>query len=115
MAFYPEENLIASTGFAVFTAMSVPFSFLYIFLTDMEQLTYYGRVADGGAYPAINQSVIMEIDLNLPSNAVLKQFHSFAEPIFERIGLNLKENQTLTQIRDGLLPKLMSGKIRVSA
>ncbi len=115
LAFHPEKNLIASTGFAVFTATIVPFSFLYIFLTDPEQLNYYGRVADGGAYPAINPSVIMDLDMVIPSNEVLISFHEIAEKLFERISGNFAEIKTLTQLRDGLLPKLMSGKLRVKS
>lgn len=114
MAFHPEKDLIASTGFAVFTAELVPFSFLYIFLTDAEQLTYYGKLADGAAYPAINQSVIMDIDLIIPSDDLLKQFHSIVEPMFARIAYNLKESKSLAPIRDSLLPRLISGKLPIS-
>lgn len=41
----------------------------------------------------------------------MKEFHSNAEPLFERIRINSIENQVLTQLRDNLLPKLMTGKI----
>lgn len=113
MASHPEKDLIASTGFAVFTATLVPFSFLYIFLTDAERLTFYGKRADGAAYPAVNHSVIMDIDLTIPSDDALKQFHSIIEAMFAIVGCNLKEAKTLAQIRDSLLPRLISGKIPV--
>lgn len=114
LAYYPENNLIASTGFAVFTATTLPFSFLYCFLTADEQIEYYGRMADGAAYPAINPSIIQNIDLTLPSEIVLKLFNDTAEKLYSKIYENLRENQTLIQIRDLLLPKLMTGKIRVA-
>lgn len=115
LSLFPNNNLIASTGFAVFTATLVPYSFLYCFLTNEEQIEYYGRMADGAAYPAINQSVIMNIDLVIPANDVLKLFNDVTGNLYLKIYENLEENKALTQLRDTLLPKLMTGKIEVKA
>jgi len=41
----------------------------------------------------------------------MKEFHTNVEPLFERVKINSMENQVLTQLRDSLLPKLMTGKI----
>lgn len=49
----------------------------------------------------------------LPSEEVLKQFNKIVEPIFNLISLNLMKNENLRNIRDSLLPKLISGEIRV--
>jgi type I restriction enzyme, S subunit len=113
LSIYPEKKLIASTGFAVFSPTSVPYSFLYCFLTDDEQIEYYGRMADGAAYPAINSSVIMNIDIINPSADVLQLFNDVVENLYLRINENLNENKVLTQLRDSLLPKLMTGKIEI--
>ncbi len=109
----PPINLIASTGFAVFSPTRTPFSFLYLFLTDKEKLEYYGHVADGAAYPAINPTLIMNMDVVIPENSILSNFHSIAEPILNNILFNEQESQNLSVIRDTLLPKLMSGEIEV--
>jgi type I restriction enzyme, S subunit len=113
LAIHPSSNLIASTGFAVFTPTKVPFSFLYCLLTSDEQIEYYGRMADGGAYPAINPAVIMNIEFVIPSGEALKMYNDVVENFYLKINDNLKENKTLTQIRDSLLPKLMTGKIEI--
>jgi type I restriction enzyme, S subunit len=115
LAIHPDSNLIASTGFAVFTPTKVPFSFLYCLLTSDEQIEYYGRMADGAAYPAINPAVIMDIDFVIPSDEVLEMYNNVVENFYDRINDNLDENKTLTQIRDSLLPKLMTGKIEIKA
>ena len=112
MAYKPEINLIASTGFAVFTATKVPYSFLYSFLTSKEQIDYYGRMADGAAYPSINPSLIMNMELLIPTVKVLGLFNDVVGIIYDKIYENWKQNKILTQIRDSLLPRLMSGKIR---
>lgn len=49
----------------------------------------------------------------IPDNKLLKQFTEIINPIREKIISNNKQNQTLTQTRDTLLPKLMSGKIEI--
>jgi type I restriction enzyme, S subunit len=114
LSLYPSENQIASTGFAVFTPTLVPFSFLYLFLTDDEQLEYYGKIADGAAYPAINPSVIMNMGINLPSNEILEMFHNITGNLLIKAFNNLAENKILSKTRDTLLPKLMSGKIEIN-
>lgn len=44
----------------------------------------------------------------------MKEFHSSVEPTFQKIKSNTTQIRTLTQLRDTLLPKLMSGEVRVS-
>lgn len=113
LALDPPQNLIVSTGFAVFSPDKAPFSFLYLFLTDDEKLEFYGHVADGGAYPAINPNLIMEMDLVTPDDSLLDQFHSITEPILLSIAQNEQEAKSLAEIRDALLPKLMNGEIEL--
>ena len=115
LSIFPTENLIASTGFAVFSPTTVPFSYLYIFLTNDEQLEFYGRMADGAAYPAINQSVIMNMEIILPTKDLLEIYQDVSGNLLIRIFENLEANKTLTQTRDTLLPKLMSGKLKTQA
>jgi type I restriction enzyme S subunit len=43
----------------------------------------------------------------------IKEYHQLVKPMFENIINNKIENQNLSEIRDSLLPKLMSGEIRV--
>lgn len=114
LSLYPTENMIASTGFAVFSPTLVPFSFLYLLLTSEEQLEYYGKMADGAAYPAINQSVIMDIDFVLPTTEILTLFHNMAGNSLIKLFNNLTENKILSETRDTLLPKLMSGQVEIA-
>lgn len=113
LSIFPNENLIASTGFAVFSPTTVPFSYLYIYLTNDDQLEFYGKMADGAAYPAINQSVIMNMEVILPTKELLEMYHDVAGNLLIRIFDNLEANKILAKTRDALLPKLMSGKIEI--
>ncbi|MCK9295184.1 MAG: restriction endonuclease subunit S [Desulfobulbaceae bacterium] len=115
LALNSSSTLIASTGFAVFSPVAVPPSFLYLLLTSSEKLEYYGHVADGGAYPAINPNLIMDIDIVIPGEDALNDFQSVADSLFKKIDNNNRQSATLAKIRDVLLPKLMNGEIPVGA
>lgn len=112
----PRPNHIASTGFAVVSANEVPWSFLHAALTQPEVFNYLGRIADGGAYPAVRPEVIGGIPLILPSVAkLLDLFQSMTCPLFVKAGLNRQESQTLSELRDSLLPRLLSGQVKLQS
>jgi len=50
----------------------------------------------------------------VPTQPVLSAFNVSVLPFFDKRRLNFEENQTLAELRDTLLPKLMSGEIRVA-
>ena len=49
----------------------------------------------------------------IPSDVALEVFSSITKPIFERIGHNRSQAQTLATLRDTLLPRLISGQLRL--
>lgn len=57
---------------------------------------------------------VKAIRLVLPSDAELEKFNAVAQPAVELIVANQKESKRLAELRDTLLPKLMSGEIDVS-
>ena len=67
----------------------------------------------GGAQQHINKTNIDDYDLLVPNGETLDKFNKLVKPIFKQISINCFQNQTLSQIRDALLPKLMSGEVRV--
>lgn len=80
--------------------------------------TFYEGINNRGSRSAqagFNQSDINSFLLAVPSDEKLHQFESIASALFEQ-RLNLQhENQELSELRDTLLPKLMSGEIDTSA
>ncbi len=63
---------------------------------------------------AVNSKIIKAMPFILPTNNELENFHKYAEPIFSLIKNNQRENKHLIQLRDSILPKLMSGELDVS-
>jgi type I restriction enzyme S subunit len=111
LALNPPETLIVSTGFVVLSPSTVPWSFLHLVTAQREFFDELGRLADGGAYPAIRPQVIAAQSLVVPDARVLSRFHEIAAPLLEKVDSNRKESRTLATIRDTVLPKLLSGEL----
>ena len=61
----------------------------------------------------LNKSDLESIEVKIPANIALDDFASKAEPLHLRIVASAQESRTLAELRDTLLPKLISGEIRV--
>ncbi len=70
-------------------------------------------MAHGTTFQEINKASFRSIKLITPPQIILKKYDEMIHSIYSQIALNEKESQSLSQIRNSLLPKLMSGKIRV--
>lgn len=88
-----------------------PFSTEYIYL--LLSKTNITHLITGAVQPKINQGNMNKIESVLPTEKILNAFQEVIDPIFEKIKSNKNQIQTLTQTRDALLPKLMSGKIGI--
>lgn len=110
----PSDTLVASTGFVVATPKSGSWAFLHAALTRPEVGEELGLLADGGAYPAIRPEVISGISLVTPQNQqIVDEYERFSQGLFEKADRNRKASLVIATIRDALLPKLLSGEIRV--
>jgi type I restriction enzyme, S subunit len=109
----PAENLVVSTGFAVMTPKAVPPSFLYSWTTTSEFVDYLTANADGSAYPAVRADHFSCAGVLLAESRVLNRFEEIAGPLRDKIAANERQSRSLAALRDALLPKLLSGEIRV--
>jgi type I restriction enzyme, S subunit len=110
----PSPNLIASTGFAVLTPTEAPWSYIHAAMTQTATFEYLGQHADGGAYPAVRPEIIGALEVPWPDKIEIPdQFHLVCAPLYERAEHNRQESRTLATLRDALLPKLLSGELRV--
>jgi len=88
---------------------SYPYTFIYHFLLQCKQ-DIIGQ-AVGSAQQNISQQLLLQYKLVIPPSELVKEFHKIVEPLFEKIKDNIQENESLTELRNSLLPKLMSGEI----
>lgn len=89
-----------------------PYSFVYEFLKNQKEALK--SMAVGGAQQNISQLVILGIDVIMPSEKILNNFHQKADAIYNLVRKNIEETQTLIALRDSLLPKLMKGEIEIN-
>ena len=68
----------------------------------------------GTKMPRGDKQQIMQYPVHVPTEEELGTFADLAKPILGLIASNNKENKALSELRDGLLPRLMSGEIDVS-
>ncbi|EGF33134.1 Type I restriction-modification system, specificity subunit S [Oxalobacteraceae bacterium IMCC9480] len=108
------RNLTGSTGFAVLRPKVIKNAeFIFIAATQNSSIDYLAHIADGGAYPAVRPEVVANIELTVPHEEVIAAFHDIVAPLSSMIGENQLTIQTLVTLRDTLLPRLISGQLRL--
>lgn len=114
-ALVAEEGLTGSTGFAVLRPRAPENrAYVYFAATRRENIDRLAHLADGGAYPAVRPDLVAQTPVALPPQEWLRRYETAVDPMLQRIELNLQQSRTLTALRDLLLPRLISGKLRVS-
>lgn len=77
--------------------------------------SYFERFeSEGTVFGAVNKQGFMTIPFLLPPPALVDRFEAIVFPLDQRIEAQEKQSRTLAAIRDALLPKLLSGEVRVS-
>ena len=92
----------------------VTYPFIYLLTNSTDFLVDLRSRANSGVQVNLSSSEIKTSQTVLPSEKVNTAFSEITLPMFETIISNQLENQRLVQLRDTLLPKLMSGELDVS-
>lgn len=111
-----DEGLTGSTGFAVLRPKRPEYAeFVYLAATAPDNVDTLANLADGGAYPAVRPEVVAATPTVCTDDRILQTFARLSKPLLGRIAQNERESRTLAALRDALLPKLISGELRVRA
>ena len=115
-ALVAEDGLTGSTGFAVLRPRKSEYrEFVYLTATAEENIESLAHLADGGAYPAVRSEVVTAKQIVMPPDAALANFAKLTESFISRLAEGERESDTLAALRDTLLPKLISGEIRLKS
>ena len=110
------DNAICSTEFQIVKPSNPEYLyFLYGWLTNKEN---YDEIASGvggtsGSHQRIDPKSIFSFSCPNVDIETIRKYNNKVEPLFYKIRNNQKQIQTLIQMRDGLLPKLMGGEIKI--
>lgn len=69
----------------------------------------------GSAVPSMTTDILNALELNIPDNTTLEKFENIVAPMYAAMQNNRQESTKLAELRDKLLPLLMTGKIDVSS
>jgi type I restriction enzyme S subunit len=88
-------------------------AFVLACISQDEFVAFTDRTSDGTKMPRTSWGRMERYRLCLPSGSALGAFNACVEPLLDRIISNIYESRALAATRDLLLPKLMSGEVRV--
>jgi type I restriction enzyme S subunit len=93
----------------------IPFSETACFIHQVlsSSLTVLQQQARGSAQQNLSQAIVAEHRCVVPSKQLLAAFEKHAHPLYDRCIGGIAESRTLASLRDTLLPKLISGELRV--
>lgn len=108
------ENLVASLDLVIVRPRSpLNVAFLYFLLGQADFAEHAYAHTTGTTVLHLDRNCIANYEFMLPPADSLAAFDRVAQPLLDRISSNHKEARTLAELRDALLPKLISGELRV--
>ena len=115
-ALIDEDGLTGSTGFAVLRPRRVHArELVWCAATSSDSIDRLAHLADGGAYPAVRPDAVLATPVVLADCRARMAFASSTAAQLDRIETNKRASRLLASLRDALLPKLVSGELRVNA
>lgn len=91
------------------------FGFVLGHVSSVELVNHTNAASTGTKMPRANWNDISRYEVALPPKQLAADFTEKIHPLVERIISNIHESRTLAALRDALLPKLLSGELRVPA
>jgi type I restriction enzyme S subunit len=89
--------------------------YLYFLISYPDIKTMIHTLASAkAAQPGLNQKELLGLDIPMPNEDIIKQFNDLISPYMHQIANNAKKFRRLATLRDTLLPKLMSGELKVN-
>lgn len=109
---YSEQEFCLGRGVAAVRPMNNRLSELIYFLL-IQEIERFKVQATGSIIVGITKDDLIESKCLIPSDDLINSFHNLIKPQFDKVRINIKENQKLAELRDWLLPMLMNGQVKV--
>ena len=85
----------------------------FLYWTLYSARDWFNNRANGAAQQNISKAIVASCKVTIPTEQVLMAFNQVAEALHIRIRANSQQAQTLATLRDTLLPRLISGQLRL--
>jgi type I restriction enzyme, S subunit len=110
----PFDGTTRTTAFVLFPRTRGDFAFATLLLHYADTIDYATRHSTGSTIPyAVWSNSLEDMPVVVPPSAVREVFDGIVRPVLDRIPEPYFENKTLAALRDTLLPRLISGELRV--
>ena len=105
---------ICSTDILVLRPTRAAFhSFLLMHASSDALIDYATRLSNGAKMPRSSWKDVSGYPIAIPQDSLGDAFNRYVEPLLERILTNVETSRSLSELRDTLLPHLISGKLRL--
>ena len=88
---------------------------LYLYNWLLNSRTLLISMGKGAAQPNLSQDMIKNLEVVIPSSCLLAKFDSKVKPLYRIMSYHSSQIRLLTEARDRLLPKMMSGEIKIES
>ena len=107
-------NGVCSTDIVVIASKAMEWSaFVLLCASSIEFINHTNQSSTGTKMPRTNWTTMGDYRICLPAAPIVRAFQNAMQPVVEQIVANVHESYTLVALRDTLLPKLISGEIRL--
>lgn len=104
------EDMYSNEAIAHIKTHSLPVEYIYLYFKSFD---YNSLGSTSSIATAVNSESIRQMDILVPDDATLQRFTEAVSSFFAKVAFNTKNIKTLSITRNALLPRLMSGEIRV--
>lgn len=108
-------NGVCSTDILVISPLKGWLGFVLGHASSVEMIDHATACSDGTRMPRTSWGDIVKYKFALPDESLALRYEREVAPLYQQIGGRIREIQTLSNLRDSLLPKLVSGEVRLSA
>jgi len=85
------------------------------YLRSPEIVNHINMRLAGSTQKYISLGELRQLPVIVPSSGILREFNNLVIPIFEEIATRTEESAHLATLRDAILPRLMSGKLKLNS
>ena len=111
----PCDGITRTTCFTLAPYQKEYLSFAFLCCDQDSSIDYAQRTSKGSTMPyAVWEGGLGEMEINIPSPQIAEEFNMLVLPLLRKIQYSYFENKYLKELRDSLLPRLISGKIDIS-
>ena len=109
----PFEGVCSTDILVCRSKQSTYYGIITMHLFSVKLVEYANRLSNGAKMPRVNWKDIAAYTICIPSSTIAKKYSNVVIPLFERMMANVHTTKTLESLRDTLLPRLISGQLRI--